>query len=113
LIASAHGISPEQVITFLWKLKGEALAALGETEKACHLLRAALENAERTGERFILWRLHISLAQLYHAMKRRTSAQEEFSAAEELIDELAATIPDEALKCSFLKGAYHTLSTPR
>jgi hypothetical protein len=42
LIASAPGMSPGRVITFLWKLKGQALNAMGHTEEAQTLLRAAI-----------------------------------------------------------------------
>jgi hypothetical protein len=42
------------VITFLWKLKGKALAAMGSTEEAQPLLRAAIDKARATGERFLL-----------------------------------------------------------
>jgi tetratricopeptide (TPR) repeat protein len=112
LIASAPGMSPGRVITFLWKLKGEACAAMGRTDQAESLLRAALENARAVGERFLLWRVHASLGRLYRAMDRKREAEEAFSAARELVQELAATIPDEALKDNFLQGALSTLGTP-
>ena len=109
LIASAPGMSQERVITFLWKLKGEALAAMGHTEAAISLLHAAIENARVMEEQFLLWRVHASLGRLYHAMNYQTEARKEFSAARDLIQELAATIPDKALKENFLQRAYHTL----
>jgi tetratricopeptide (TPR) repeat protein len=109
LIASAPGMSPGRVITFLWKLKGEALATIGRTEEACSLLRAAIENARATEERFLLWRIHASLGRLYHTMNYQTEARKEFSAARELIQELAAAIPYKALEENFLQRAYNTL----
>ena len=36
-------------------------------------------------------------------------ARKEYSAAREIIEELAATVQDEALKEDFLRGAYSTL----
>jgi tetratricopeptide (TPR) repeat protein len=108
LIASAPGMSPGRVITFLWKLKGEALAATGRTEEACSLLHAAIENARATEERFLLWCIHASLGRLYRATDCQREAEEEFSAASELIETLGATIPDETLKDNFLRGAYST-----
>jgi len=42
-------------------------------------------------------------------MNYRTEARKEYSAARELIQELAATIPDKALKENFLQRAYHIL----
>ncbi len=112
LIASAPGMSPERVITFLWKLKAEALAANGRTENALSLLHSAIENAQTSGERFLLWRIHASLGGLYHTMGRKEAAEKEFLAARTLIDEFAATVPDKTLKDQFRKGALSLLRPP-
>jgi tetratricopeptide (TPR) repeat protein len=109
IIASAPGMSPGRVITYLWKLKGEVLTAIGHTDEAESLLRAALDNARVTGERFLLWRVHASLGRLYRTTGHQETAEKEFSTARALIEEMAATIPDEALKSSFLQGAYTAL----
>jgi tetratricopeptide (TPR) repeat protein len=109
LIASAPGMSPGCMITFLWKLKAEALTALGDREEAHTLLLAAIENAHTTGERFLLWHLHASLGRLYSEMGRQPEAEEEFSTARELIQELADTVPDGALRYSFLRRAHDWL----
>ena len=111
LIASAPGWSPGRIITFLWKLKAEALVAIGCTEKALPLLHSAIENAQVTGERFLLWRLYASLGRLYYIMVQQEEADKAFSVAQMLIDELAATIPDEALRHSFQQGAARSLRT--
>jgi len=102
LIGSAPGMSPGCVITFLWKLKGEALAAMGRTDEACFLLRGAVENARATEERFLLWRLHASLGRLYHAIDRQPEAEVELSHARELVEELADTVPDGELRDNYL-----------
>jgi DNA-binding SARP family transcriptional activator len=112
LIASAAGNSPGGVITFLWMLKAEALVALGQAQAAVSLLQAAMENAHTLGERFLLWRTHVMLRRVYCAMNKHTEAQKEYSAARELIEELATSITDKALKDSFLKGALNTLGPP-
>jgi len=109
LITSAPGISPGYVITFLWKLKGEALSAMGHTEQAHSLLQAAIENAQATGERFLLWRIHASLGRLYCAMNRQLEAEEEFSTARQLIGVLADTVPYETVKANFLHRAHNML----
>jgi adenylate cyclase len=106
LIASAPGMSPGRVITFLWKLKGEALIILGEMEEAHTLLQAAVENAQATGERFLLWRLHESLGQLYHAVDRQPEAEAEFSTVCELVTELADTVPEGGMRDHFLQRAH-------
>ncbi len=109
LIASAPGMSPGRVITYLWSLKGDALAALGQSEAACSWLRAALDNARDLEERFLLWRVHASLGQRYLAMNDSIEARKAFSAARTLIDELGAAVSDEVLKDKFLQGAYNSL----
>jgi tetratricopeptide (TPR) repeat protein len=110
LIASAPGMSPGRVITFLWKLKGEALAAMGDTEGACSLLRAAIENARTIGERFLLWRLHTSLGRLCRALGRQSEAEEECATARKLVEELADTVPDGEVRDNFLRQAQNTLN---
>ena len=109
LIASAPGMPDEGVITFLWMLKGQALTALERAEGAKAFLEAATENARALEERFLLWRVHASLGRLYTKMGRQREAQREFSTARDLVEELAATVPDEALRDYFLQEAYKAL----
>jgi adenylate cyclase len=112
LIASAPGLPPGGVITFLCKLKGEALAAMGHPDEAESLLHAAVENARVTGEHFLLWRVHASLGWLYHTTDRQTQAEEAFSTARGLIQELADTLPDGELRDNFLQRAFGWLEAP-
>jgi tetratricopeptide (TPR) repeat protein len=109
LIASAPGMSPGRVITFLWKLKAEALIALGETEEAHSLLQSAIENTRSTGERFLLWRIHSSLERLYCALGRHSDAEKQFAIARKLVAELADTLPDGELRDSFLQRVHERL----
>ena len=109
LIVSAPGMSPGRVITHLWWLKGEALAALGHTEEAHTLLLAAIENARATGERFLIWRLHASLGRVCRAMGQESEAEQEYSAARKLIEALGGTVLDETLKDGFLQSAHRML----
>jgi tetratricopeptide (TPR) repeat protein len=112
LISTAPGIRPGDVITYLWLLKGEALAALGQTKEANALLRAALENACAYEERFLLWRVHASLGRLYEITGQKTKASEEFSKAGEVIEQLAESLDDEVLRDNFLQGAKSALRKP-
>jgi tetratricopeptide (TPR) repeat protein len=105
LITTAPGMGPGDVITFLWLLKGEVSAVLGRTEEAHTLLRAALDNARANEERFLLWRIHASLGRLYEATGHQAEASEEFIAASGIVEQLAASIDDDALKDNFLEGA--------
>ena len=88
-----------------------ALIALGDREEAQPLLLAAIENAQATGERFLLWRLDASLGELYCALGRQPEAEREFSKARELIQELADTVPDGALRDQFFRRAHERLRT--
>lgn len=110
LVASAPGMSPEGVITYLWKLKGDALVELGQADHAEPLLRAALGSAREHRERFLLWRLQASLGRLYRAMNREQEAERAILMARELVQELAEPIPDQALKDTFLQRARDLLS---
>ncbi|MFN2226664.1 MAG: ATP-binding protein, partial [Anaerolineae bacterium] len=105
LILSAAGMSPGDVIPFLWKLKGEALAAMGNLEEGISLLCTAAENARATGERFLLWRLYASLGWRYRALGRPSESEHEFCGARQALRELAATLPLEADKKRFLHTA--------
>ena len=109
LIASAPGMTSGGVITYLWKLKAEALAASGHMENARALLRSAIKNAEVTGERILLWRLHADLGHLCRTIEQDEVAEMEYSAARELIDEMTSTVPNETLKEKFLQGVYSNL----
>jgi class 3 adenylate cyclase/tetratricopeptide (TPR) repeat protein len=111
LIASAPGMSPGRVIPFLWKLKSEALAAMGRAEEAHTLVQAAVEDARAMGECFLLWRIHASLGRLYRAMGRQSEADKEFSTARELIEELADAMPDRELRDAFLQRAQERLGS--
>jgi tetratricopeptide (TPR) repeat protein len=109
LITSSPGISTGSVTTFLWLLKGKALAEMDRMEGVETLLSAALINAQKTEERFLLWRIYASLGQLYQRMGRKENAEEEFSAARSLIVEMATTIPDEELKDNFRQRAFQAI----
>jgi tetratricopeptide (TPR) repeat protein len=111
LISSAPGMAPGRVITYLWKLKGEALIALGDWEEARSLLQAAVRNAQATGEQFLLWHLHTRLGLLYGALRRQSEAEREFSTTSELIQELADTVPDGELRDNFFRRAHERLRT--
>jgi class 3 adenylate cyclase/tetratricopeptide (TPR) repeat protein len=112
LIASTPGAIPEQMIPYLWKLKGESLAAMGHMDEAVSLLQTVIENSQGIGEQFFLWRVHASLGRLYFVMKHQELADKESLAARSLVNKLANTIPDEVLREGFLQRAYqHTFTT--
>ncbi len=112
LIASAPGMSPGKVIPYLWQLKAEALAAMGQPEEAGSLLQAAVQHAQVPGARFLLWRLHASLGHVHGTMGQAAEAEAHFSTARLLVDELADTIRVQALRDGFLRGAHGLLRSP-
>jgi len=105
LIASAANLSSERVIPRLWKLRGEALAALGQVAEADTMLRAAQATAHEQGLRPWLWRICLALGKLYQALARKGEAEQAFLTARTLIEELAANVPDERLREHFLSQA--------
>jgi DNA-binding CsgD family transcriptional regulator len=105
LIASASNLSDEHVIPRLWKLRGEALAALGLAAEAETLLRAAQEAAQAQRLRPLLWRICVALGRLYQAQRRLEEAERAFADARAIIEELATALPDEQLRAQFLSQA--------
>ncbi|HET8853383.1 MAG TPA: AAA family ATPase [Ktedonobacteraceae bacterium] len=102
LIASATNLSNTYVIPRLWKLRGEALAALHRETEAERALRAAQEASHEQGLRPLLWRINVSLGKLYQAQRRKPEAEQAFSSVRALIEELGASVPDEHLHEQFL-----------
>jgi tetratricopeptide (TPR) repeat protein len=105
-IGSAPGMGPGPVIPYLWKLKAEALAALGRPDDAASLLYAAVEQTRSAEERYLRWRTHAALARVYRATGCGEAAEGELAAARALINESAATVADPALQDRFRQRAY-------
>src|SRR5947209_20213986 len=105
LVASTANISEERVIPRLSKLRGEALVALHREAEAEKMLRAAQDAAHAQGLRPSLWRIAIDLGKLYQAALRDEEAALAFATAQELIEDLATSIPDTTLRDQFLHKA--------
>ncbi len=113
LIASAPGKAYQQPIPHLLALKGEALLALKRLEEAAEALEDAKLGAELRQAPSILWRIHRSLGQVYHLLKREDSAQHEWRAAREIIAKLAGTIDETALREHFVQAALQSFPSAR
>ncbi|MGE5327273.1 MAG: helix-turn-helix transcriptional regulator, partial [Deltaproteobacteria bacterium] len=87
------------------RLRALALAALGRADEAESELQGALVVARAQGLRPLVWRFHADLGTAYRAMNRRADAAREFSAARTIIQDLANTVPEGALRDNFLKQA--------
>src|SRR6266699_16427 len=105
LLASAANVSNGQSIPHLSQLRGKALTQQNRPAEAETALQAALTSSTARGLRPLLWRIAIDLGNLYHAQQRDEEAEHSFATAQELIEALAAPIPDTALRAHFLRQA--------
>ena len=105
LIASAPGKQQGQPIPHLLALKGEALLALKRLDEAVVALEDAKKGAEQRQAPSILWRIHRLRGQVFHRLTQEDRAQHEFASAREIIERLAATIDESALREHFLRAA--------
>jgi DNA-binding CsgD family transcriptional regulator/tetratricopeptide (TPR) repeat protein len=111
LAALAPNASSERqgIIPRLEHLRGEALTILNRLEEAEAAFVAAQASAVYQGIRRQLWPIHAGLGRLYRRQRRSAEADEQFAAARDLIDSLAATVPDESLGRQFQQKALATL----
>lgn len=99
-------------------VRGRALAALGRMQEAAIEFAGTQVVTQKRGERAILWQLHMELGSAFRALGRREDAEQEFSSARTLIQQLADTLDDGALRDNFLNRALAKIpalpvSTPR
>ncbi len=113
LIASAANVSEGEHILRVSKLHGEALIALQRITEAKAALEAAQEIAATQGVRPTLWRIAVLLGNFNKAQGHHEEAEQSYSAARTLIEELAATIPDESLRDNFMRQATRMLPHTR
>ncbi len=94
-------------------LRAAALAALQRPGEAAADLLAARGMASQSGARPLHWRICVDLGRLYCGQEKNSEAEEAFASARTLIDDLAATITDEALRATFLQQTTAMLPQPR
>jgi DNA-binding NarL/FixJ family response regulator len=82
---------------------------LAEAEIA---LQVALAAAQAQGERSALWRIQASQGKLLLSQHRRDPAAAALAAAQSLIAELAADLPDQGLRVAFLQSATAQIPQP-
>jgi DNA-binding CsgD family transcriptional regulator len=102
LIASDPNHAPEAVVPRLWRLRGEALAALRRRDEAEGAFLAGRDAASQAGLRPALWRIRLALARLYRAERRHTESAREVAAARRLLEELAGDLADDGVRGAFL-----------
>ena len=112
LIESAPG-DLQQPIPHLLVIKGEALIALKRLKEAAEALENAKLGAELRQAPSILWRILRSLGQVYKLLKREDEAQHEWQEAREIINKLADTIDENALREHFVQATLQTLPSEK
>lgn len=100
-----------QAVPRLSQLRGQALMALGRIQEATVEFQGAQIVGQKQGQRSILWHLHSDLGKAFRALGRREDAEQELSSARMIIQQLADTLPDGALRENFLKQALATIPT--
>jgi DNA-binding CsgD family transcriptional regulator len=114
LIASAAHASPSAAgcVPRLWRLRGEALAALGRAADAEAALTVADEAALLRGLQPLHWRIQLSLGRLYQSQGYRKRAEAAFSAARATVADLASRLTDAELREPFVRVAQAVLPRP-
>lgn len=108
LLGSIPGKTPSQSaqpIPHLLKLQGEALLGLGRVEEAAAVLEEARQGAVARHARSVLWTIHRALGHAYHRLRRREQARQAYAAGRQLVEELATTIDEPALRDHFEHAA--------
>jgi tetratricopeptide (TPR) repeat protein len=90
-------------------LRGEALTGLGRHAEAEQALGAAHDGATWCGARPLLWRILAAQGRLEDAQGRRDESRQLFATAHALVAELAAGVPDDALRAHFLASAENAM----
>jgi DNA-binding CsgD family transcriptional regulator/Flp pilus assembly protein TadD len=108
LLASISGKAPDesaQPIPHLLKLQGEALLGLARVEEAAAVLEKARRGAVERNARPVLWTIHRALGHAYYRLRRAEQARQEYAAGRHLVEELATTIDEPALRDHFEHAA--------
>ncbi len=85
-------------------LLADASAALPDLTAAVSSYEAAAQEAERLGRTPVLWRALAGLAEILRALGQPDEATTKAQRAREIVDHLAATVPDERLRATFLQS---------
>jgi DNA-binding CsgD family transcriptional regulator len=111
LLASTPNLAEygPHAVPYLSRLRALALADLGRMEESESELQGTIPVAQAQGQRPLLWKLYADLGSVYRTMGRRKEAADQFSFARTIIQELANSVPEGALRDHFLKEALGTI----
>jgi DNA-binding CsgD family transcriptional regulator len=105
LIASAADAPGGPVIPLLELLRGECLVVLGRYAETLEPLGATASVTLDRGLLPILWQVRVALGRTSAALGAVSDAEAHYRSARTIIDRLAATIPDSALRDNFAERA--------
>jgi tetratricopeptide (TPR) repeat protein len=102
LLATVTDLADASEIPALARLRGQALSLLGRYDDAEVALLQAEAGAVRYGVPCLIWPARLALGHFYLDRGRADEAQANFAVAAQIARELAQTVPDVALRDSFL-----------
>ncbi len=105
-IDAAIGAEWHEVVAAAMLVAGRARALLGDRDRACRALEAALDRSERFHLPGLAWRAHAELAEVGSAAASSAHA----ARARALVEALSESIGDESIRQTFLDGASAELS---
>ena len=113
LISTAANLTHEECIPLLWKLRAEALIHQQRYDEAEATLQQAEASARKQGIRPLLWRIWLVQAKLAQLLRRHEEAEQAFARALQLIEELAADLPEQPWRATFLQQAHSQIPPHR
>jgi tetratricopeptide (TPR) repeat protein len=99
------GPHPERIVLRLARLRAATLVALEQLDEAEQVLQDVLPVVVARGVRPALWRIYAELGKIYGMRRQQPEAQQAFGQALGIVQELAATVPDPALRKHFVHWA--------
>jgi predicted negative regulator of RcsB-dependent stress response len=105
LTASVPPTSADKVVPRLWYLRGQALTALDRADEAGETFRDAATAAAAHDRPPLLWRINLAQASLARSQGHGDKGEQATADSRSIVQDLATSIPDDALRAGFLEGA--------
>lgn len=95
----------DHTLIYLLHLQGRALAAQNRFDEAAAALQEAITLCQNYGVQLWRWRCHADMARLHLGQKNRPAAKTQLAAATQLLETLAASIPNNGQRQQFQQAA--------
>jgi tetratricopeptide (TPR) repeat protein len=105
VLAAAEACGWQEAIAYGALVVGQCLAACGDERGAESALQRALQVTLEVSLPGVAWQVHAALADFHRAAKRFEAAEHHWAQAKALIERLAITLDDEAIRHGFLNFA--------